>query len=405
MRISTFQITSSGVREMLLRQSELQQTQLQLATQKRVINPSDDPVAATSINLLRTEIAQFEQFNKNNDAAKSSLELEETIMSSSTNILFRVEELMVSLGNGTYSEPQFDAIKVELEERLGELMGLANTQNANGDYLFSGSKVDSKPYVVDNLGNVSYKGDQDQRLLRVSSGVVVPISDSGFDIFSNVRDGNGSFSTNAAIGNAGSGIISNGSYTAPPNFLAEPYSVDFGLNGLGELEYTATGLTSASVVAGPTLYQDGDDINFNGIQLSISGTPQAGDSFGVSPSTKQDIFTSIQNVVNAIDAFVDSPSGRAQFRTSIASEQITIDNGAINIDVIRAKIGSRLNALESEESSNLSILVTSRAALSDLEDLDIVEASTRFSQQLVVLEAAQASFVRVQDLNLFNFIR
>ena len=78
MRVSTSQITSSGVREMLLRQSELQQTQLQLSTQKRVLKPSDDPVAATAINFLRAEISQYEQFEKNTDAAKASLVLEET---------------------------------------------------------------------------------------------------------------------------------------------------------------------------------------------------------------------------------------------------------------------------------------------------------------------------------------
>ncbi len=404
MRISTAQISSAGVREMLLRQSELQQTQLQLATQKRVLKPSDDPVAATSISLLRGEISQFEQFNKNADAALSSIEQEETVMSSSTNILFRIKELMVSLGNGTYGEAQFDSVKVEIRERADELMGLANTKNANGDSLFSGSLVNVQAFTKDNAGNISYAGDQDQRMLRISSGVVLPVSDSGFDVFVDVKNGNGKFITNGNSSNTGSGVISNGSYSAPPQFLAEAYDVTFALNGGGQLEYTVTGRTSSTVVAGPAVYQDGNSISFNGVQIDLSGAPVVGDTFSIEPSFSQDIFTSLKNIIDAIDVFVDTPAGRATLMNKVSSQQISIDSSMQNIDIVRAEIGSRLNVIESEQSNNLSMLITSRSALSGLEDLDIVEASTRLSQQLVVLEAAQRSFVRVQGLNLFNFL-
>lgn len=193
MRLSTGQMTSSGVREMLLRQAELQHTQLQLATQKRVLKPSDDPVAATSISFLQTEIAQLNQFNRNSDVAKSNNDLEETALSSATDILFRLRGLMVELGNGVYGEPQLDALAVEMEERLNELVGLANSKNANSDYIFSGSKVKSQAFTRDAAGNYVFNGDQDQRMLRVSSGVVVPVSDSGFDVFMNIKDGNGKF--------------------------------------------------------------------------------------------------------------------------------------------------------------------------------------------------------------------
>ena len=405
MRISTTQITSSGVREMLLRQAELQYTQLQLSTQKRVLKPSDDPVAATSINFLRTEIAQIEQFNKNGDQAKASNELEESVLASMTNIVFRIKELSVSLGNGTYSGLELNAVKVEMEERLEELIGLGNTKNANGDFLFSGSLVKTKPFTQDSTGAISYNGDQNQRFLRISSGVVVPQSDSGFEAFVDIKNGNGKFVTGADAANTGDGIILPGSYTAPPDFLAEPYDITFATGGGGQLEYTATGRTSGTVFAGPLPYQDGNSINFNGVQTNITGTPQAGDSFSIDPSSSQDIFTSVQSMVNAVDNFVDTPAGRAQMLNILAAEQATLERNSQNIDVVRSRVGSRLAAVQSEESTNLSLLVTSRSALSDVEDLDVIEASTRLSQQLITLEAAQASFVRVQDLNLFNFLR
>lgn len=405
MRLSTTQITSAGVRELLMRQADVQKTQLQLASQKRVITPSDDPVAATSISYLQAEIAQLQQFNLNGNFAKSNNELEETVLDSTTQVLFRVKELLVSLGNGAYGVDEFNAIKIELEERLKELQGLANTQNSNGDYIFSGSKVKAQPILQDSAGNFIYNGDQDQRMLRISSGVVIPISDSGFEIFVDVKNGNGKFITSSNPVNAGNGVIAGGSYQGPPQFMAEPYSIDFALNLAGDLEYTVTGVTSGTVVAGPTVYQDPSDIEFNGVQVRISGTPETGDSFTVTPSQSQDLFTTIQNILDAIDNYDDSSAGRAQLTNIVGAQQNTLDKHMINIDMVRSRIGSRLNVGDSEYATNLSLLVTSRTALSDVQDLDMVEASTRFSQQLVVLEAAQASFVRVQGLNLFNFLR
>lgn len=404
MRVSFQQMTNAGVRELLLRQAEVQKTQIQLATQKRVINPSDDPVAATSISFLKAEIEQLEQFNRNADAALSNNELEETALATVTNILFRIQELSVSAGNGVYTGSQLEAIKIELEERLEEVLGQANTQNANGDFVFSGSIVKSQPYTIDALGNVVYNGDQNQRNLRISSGTSVAISDAGFDVFSDIKNGNGTFYTTGDAANAGSGVITRGGYNGATQFLAEPYDITFALNA-GQLEYTVTGRTSGTVEAGPAVYQDGADINFLGVQVQISGTPQVGDLFTVEPSQSEDVFTTIQDMISALDNFVDTDNGRADLRNILESSQATLERHIDNIDGIRARVGARLNAIDTEYQSNLSLLVTSKSSLSDVEDLDIVEASTRLSEQLIVLEAAQASFVRVRDLNLFNFLR
>jgi flagellar hook-associated protein 3 FlgL len=404
MRISTSQIVSSGIREMLLRQADVQKTQLQIATQKRVLKPSDDPVAITSINFLKTEISQLEQFNRNGDAAKASNELSESVLNGVSNILFKFKELTVQLGNGLYSQSELNSISIEMQENLRELFGLANTQNSNGDYLFSGSQVKTKPFTKDAAGNAIYNGDQTQRLLRVSSGLVTQTSDTGFDIFSNVFNGNGKFTTVSNQGNAGTGLISPGSYEAPPQFLAEPYTISFGTDVNGNTTYTVTGDTSAATIIPATAWDQGQTISFNGINVEVTGEPVAGDEFYIAPSQPQDIFTTIKTAIDAVAATNESPEGRAHFLNVISGVQMSLDKAQDNIDISRGKIGSRLNAIEQESNSNLSLLVVSQSALSDVEDLDMVEASTRFSQQLVVLEAAQASFVRVQDLNLFNFL-
>lgn len=413
MRISTTQMTNGGVREMLLRQAELQHTQLQLATQKRVLKPSDDPVAATSINFLQTGIAQLEQFNKNGEAAKANSELEESVLASTTDILFRLRSLMVEAGNGTYGKNELESLSREMEIRLEELMGLANTQNANGDYLFSGSQVKVQPFSRDSAGTYVYDGDQDQRLLRISSGVVTPVSDSGFDIYMNIKNGNGKFIASSDAANTGTGTISPGSFQGPPNFVGEPYTVSFGVDVNNNTFYTVTGDNSGVVIVPPTQWQESDQISFDSVVLGfesgtitteIKGSPQPGDQFGIAPSSSQDLFTTVQNAIDAVSNFSDNPAGRATFLNTISGVQETLDRNMQNVDIVRGKVGSRLNMIDGETNVNLSFLITSKTALSVVQDLDIVEASTRFSNQLVVLEAAQASFVRIQGLNLFNYL-
>ncbi len=404
MRISTSQITSAGIREMLLRQAEIQHTQLQLSTQLRVLKPSDDPVAATAISALTAEIAQLEQYNKNGDAARASNELEETVLTSANDILFRIRELTVALGNGSYTKNEYDSIGVELEESLKELTGLANTKNANGDYLFSGGKVKSQSFIQDASGNISYNGDQNQRLLRVSSGVVEPVSDSGFEVFVDVKNGNGKFTVASDAANTGGAIITQGSYQAPPNFLAEAYTITFATDASNNTTYTVTGDTSGSTIVPATIYQPDNAITFNGVTVNVRGEPDVGDELNISPSQSQSVFSVVQDAIAAIGSFTDTEAGRAEFSNQLTNVQESLNRHMDNINVVRGKIGGRLNAIESEFDSNLSQIITNKSSLSDVRDLDIIEASSRYSQQLVVLEAAQASFVRIQGLNLFNFL-
>lgn len=404
MRISTTQMTNSGVRQMLLRQAELQHTQLQLSTQKRILKASDDPVGATAINALTAEISKLEQYNANADSVKASNELEESVLAGATDVLFRMRELAVSLGNGSYDESEFDSIGVELKQRLDELVGLANSQDANGNYLFSGGQVKVKPFTVDSAGNYQFNGDQSQRMVRISSGVVVPASDSGFDVFVKIKDGNGKFAVSSNSANTGNATISPGSYQAPPDYLAEPYTVAFGLNASNQTTYTVTGDTSGTTIVPATVYNEGEAISFNGVTVSVDGEPQVGDELNIKPSSSVSLFDTVKTALDGIESFQDGGAGRAHFTNIITNFQESLDRAMDNTDLSRGKIGARLNTIDSEVDTNLSLIVSNKGSLSDIRDLDFVEASTRFSQQLTVLEAAQTSFVRVQSLSLFNFL-
>ena len=73
MRISTSQIYDQNIRSIMNNQEDLVKTQQQLATGKRIITPSDDPVGAAKVLRLTEEIDELEQFQRNNDLVTGSL--------------------------------------------------------------------------------------------------------------------------------------------------------------------------------------------------------------------------------------------------------------------------------------------------------------------------------------------
>jgi flagellar hook-associated protein 3 FlgL len=191
MRISSSQIYQQGVNAILDKQSELAKTQLQLATGKRVLAPSDDPAASTRIIDLNQAIETNTQYQRNADFAETRLSIEETVLTDVGNILQRVRELSVRANNGTLSAGDRQAIAEEVKTSLSAIFQLANNQDATGEYLFSGFKTDTVPFTDDGSGNFSYQGDQGTRNLQVGVSRQISIGDAGNDVFMKVDDAAG----------------------------------------------------------------------------------------------------------------------------------------------------------------------------------------------------------------------
>ena len=170
---------------MLDQQSKLNQTQMQLSTGKKMLTPSDDPAAAARIIDLNQGIKQTEQYQSNINAARQRLSLEDGVLQNATDILQRVNELGVQGLNATNSPSDRIAIAVEMEGLNQQLVGLANTRNANGEYLFSGFKSATQPFSKDaaNTGAYIYAGDANSRPIQIGSTRQIADGDPGINVF------------------------------------------------------------------------------------------------------------------------------------------------------------------------------------------------------------------------------
>ena len=397
MRISTNQIFQRGVNGILDQQAKVSNTQLQLSTGKRVVTPSDDPTASVQILQLQHSIDLKNTYQTNIGYAQASLNAEESTLSSSNDLLQRVRELAIQANSGALSQADLQSISQEVQQNLNGLIGLANSQDGNGDYLFAGNRTTTKPFSLSS-GGFSYAGDQGVRSIQISENRQVPVSDSGYDVFQKIKNGNGSFVTSYGNANTGSGTISTGQLTNPGAWVPDTYTLTF----LTPTTYEVRDSASALITNGT--YQSDGAIGFNGAQVTVSGTPAAGDTFTIAPSSNQDVFSTVQKLVTALNGSAADPVSQAKLSSDIGQALVSIDNAMINIDDVRAGIGARLNSIDNQKAANGDLITASQTALSSLQDLDYTEAASRLSQQMLTWQAAQQSFVKMQGLSLFNYI-
>ena len=67
--------------------------------------------------------------------------------------------------------------------------------------------------------------------------------------------------------------------------------------------------------------------------------------------------------------------------------------------------GTKLSRLSDQEASLESFQVSARSILSVIEDTNLDEVVTKLKQKLLSLEASQASFIKITELSLFNYLR
>lgn len=402
MRISTQQLQQQGINAMLDQQAKLGKTQLQVSTGQRILTPADDPAASSQVLSLIQEKEMTGQYQANADAARARLSLEEQALSGVTDVLQRVRELAVQANNAGLGNENRAAIAQEVRHRLDELLGLANTRDANNEYLFSGYQGFVQPFSRNPAGGFYYNGDEGSRHLQIGPSRQVAAGDSGTEVFRAIRNGNGVFATQENLANTGSGVIDPG--TVNGVFVPDTYTLAFTqLLPTDPITYTVTGVVSGLVASGT--YVDGGNITFNGAQTKVTGTPANGDTFTITPSANQDLFTTLENFVAALESPAGSASSQAHLNNAINRTLTDLDNSLGNILSMRAKVGARLNAIDAQKDVNDGFKLQVQETLSKLQDLDYAEAVSRLNLQLTGLQAAQQSFLKIQGLSLFNFLR
>lgn len=307
MQVSTSLMFDRAIAQMGITQDRLSKTQTQLSTTKQINKPSDAPDQAATITRLKSAIDRQNSYVTTINSVKDKLSQQETAASNATDVLTRLKELTIQAANDTYSAVDRKSIDLEVKQLRDQLLSLANTQDVNGNFIFSGSRVSKQAFATDNNGKLVYQGDQTVSSTGVGDQSAVDMNRSGTNPFDKI------------------------------------VRVD------GNNKKTAVGF-----------FQVIDD---------LSAALQANDA------------STIKRAVGEVGTLQQGLSD------SLAS------------------IGAATNKIDNQASLAEENVLRMKATLSQVEDTDYTKAIADMNKDMLALQAAQSSFAKISQLNLFDYIK
>jgi len=309
MQISTNYLFERSTERMGLMQNDLAKSQAQIAARKQVLNPSDAPDQAAAIARLKSVIRRQDSYAVTINTTQARLEVESSVLESANSVLIRIKELAIQANSGTQSPISRQAIASEMKGLRNHLLSLANTQDTNGNYMFSGSQTHTEAFATQSDGSVVYQGDQTRMSVEVGEQRKITINRPGSDAFVRVLRGSG------------------------------------------------------AEVSGVGFFQAIDDLT---------------------AAVWHESTTDRNNLIRGLNE---------------------IDALHTGVILAQGDGGTNMQVLEQQSATLDSTKLNLQTALSDIEDLDYASAITKMQQQLLSLEAAQASFAKISQLSLFNYIK
>lgn len=407
MRISTEQLYNRSIQSVLDNQGTLSDIQTQLASGKKLLRPSDDPVGTSQLLRLTEEISLLEQYNKNSNLLTNSLVQEETVLTSINDSVDRARVLMIQSGNGIIGVDDREAIAIEMEQIRDQIFDLMNSRNPAGEYIFAGFQSSSPAFSYDAsaAGNkYNFEGDEGENNIKVSDTVALQVNNSGRDVFEDVfsrfkasiTGSVGAISSKLTVqGQADFDKFHTNNYDA-----VTPANNDFRVTVLSATQAQITNLGTGAVID-TVDFSSGDAFLFNGLEIEITGTTGDTVDFQLEPPEKRNIAETLNDFVNSL---YDKDISDGDFDEALTDAIIGLDNAKTVIGASISAIGGRMNVADSVVASNLDLDIANKTARSNIEEVDYAEAVSELSRQETALQAAQATFSLVTGTTLFDYI-
>lgn len=385
--------------------AQLARLQAQASSNKKLLASSDDPFLADQIKSTQTYLSQLKSYNLNMVLAENRVNQKESIVAQSINVLDRSNELILYAQNDTLNDNDRLLISNELQGLLDQLYSLANTSDINGEYIYSGFNLKTPPFAKQGT-NYVYKGSDEIMQIEIGNNTRINYTDSGYKVFGAIPNGNGQIYTRSNVtANTGTGIISDGSIINNSKYIADQYTISFVTNSSGQQAYTITGTNSGQVIPAPPLnspndapqFITGQPLSFNGINLLITGQPNNGDTFFVEPSTNQNIFTTLTNLIQVLQ----NPGNTATDKTNLKQQLINFGsslNQAHNHFLsYETELGEQGKIIENQKLLADNLIANEEAILSQLSDVDLVTLLSNLTQQMTIIQLTQETYLKIQQ--------
>lgn len=174
-------------------QTKLGKVQEQLSTGLQIVKPSDAPDKASIVTRLESELSRQTTYQDTLKAVNVRLTAEETALKNTSDVMYRIKELAVQAANDTLGLQDRQSIALEISSLKEQVLSLANSQDSNGNYLFSGSRASEPAFSKDSSGRILYQGDHSRMKVNVGDNRRMNLNMPGSDAYVRVvrDDGKG----------------------------------------------------------------------------------------------------------------------------------------------------------------------------------------------------------------------
>ena len=417
MRISTNEFLLGSLADLMQQQNNVNQLNREIATGQTLLSAADDPGGAGQVVGLTDQVGTLAYDTANGQAAKATLQSGVSTLQQVTNLLVQLRQTAVAAANGGTNQSDRQANVTAAQTLLQQLVQLANTHGANGGYLFAGSRSNAQAFSQLPNGQVVFNGDAGSNQVTIAPSLNVVASISGQNIFMNVPAGTDGIAVAAAGGNSGGayavaqGVTSQSQVTTAA-VAGTQYDISFSGSG-SSLTYQVTsghgvpgsaGYTATSGVVASGSYAAGSDVVFGGIQVQLSGTPVAGDSFAVQPGATTSIFQTVQDLITALGMPQNTSAQASQSQQALRNVIASLNGAQTSVLAAQGTLGSNLAEIQSVQTQTSAQSANANSAISNLQSASLPQVLANYSEAVTALQAAQLSFAKVQNLTLFQYL-
>jgi len=355
---------------------------------------------------LSSTATTLAQYTSNQNTALASLQLESTTLGSVTDVLQKVHTLVLNAGDGALNNGDRGSIATELQSLRSQLMTLANATDPQGNYLFAGYQSSAQPYNTNSAGVVTYSGDTGIPAVQITDSHLVQTSDNGTSIFSSVAPIGTSSVPAGAAANTGTGVIGTVSLNNPTDPTNNnTYSINFSSSTTYTVSQTDPA-TGAVTTSGPQAFTAGSAITLGGQSVTISGAPNAGDSFSVTPATQgsMDVFANLSQLISTLQSPISGGASTASYQSALVTSMTQLENTINNVVTATATVGGRSQEVQALQKVTQNNTLQTASNLSDLTQTDMIKTVGKYTLAQNALQAAQQAFVKIQNLSLFQYL-
>ena len=415
------------------RQTILSNLQENLTSGKRVVRPSDDPVAAAQAERALVRIQRIQTEQRALEVQRNAMAQAEATLGDAVGLVQEMRQLVIAAGGGSLKQEDRKTYASQIQSLREQLVDVVNRKDTNGIPLLGALGSELTPFLGPLSGNPDYefKGQPGQ---SASTGVTVPLTVDGHSalMFDPRRDGvyNAAISTtNTANPLDGRRFGTDTVQVKDAHLLQQPtrtYSVGFtgatlNPDGTYNITYdiTSPGYTSPG---GPVTVNnlkadqlqsipveiadpDGAKISFN---INATPTKAPDGSLVYSPADGDKVTISASpSMLSVIDRAVrdigGAPNNNAASQ-AVGQALANLDKGLERLHNIRGYAGELLNRADRITGDQTNRTIQLEGDRSRAEDLDMVKGISDFQNAQVGYEAALKSYAQVQRLTLFNYI-